>query len=132
MQNVVFYFRRKTGIKMTDLGLADVVFDGEGLTVSFLSFIYIVVKQRSRKLYTLPSISFLQAKIERRCSSSPSGTRSMTCYTKPSSHSPPLSSRNRSRGSITTGMGYVDGQLVGVRDSMAGPKARVAVRCRRK
>jgi hypothetical protein len=97
MQNVVFYFRRKTGIKMTDLGLADVVFDGEGLTVSFLSFIYIVVKQRSRKLYTLPSISFLQAKIECWCSSSPSGTRSVTCYTKPSSHSPPLSSRNRSR-----------------------------------
>jgi hypothetical protein len=45
MQNVAFYFRRKTGIKMTDLGLADVVFDGEDLTVSFLSFIYIVVKQ---------------------------------------------------------------------------------------
>jgi len=39
MRDVVFYFRRKTGIKMTDSGLADVVLGGEGLTVSSGFFI---------------------------------------------------------------------------------------------
>ena len=35
MRDVAFYFRKKTGIKMSDSGLADVVLGGEGLTVSF-------------------------------------------------------------------------------------------------
>jgi hypothetical protein len=34
MRDVAFYFRKKTGIKITDSGLADVVLGGEGLTVS--------------------------------------------------------------------------------------------------
>jgi hypothetical protein len=33
MRDVAFYFRKKSGIKMTDSGLADVVLGGEGLTV---------------------------------------------------------------------------------------------------
>jgi hypothetical protein len=33
IRDVVFYFRRKTGIKMTNSGLADVVLGGEGLIV---------------------------------------------------------------------------------------------------
>ena len=31
----MFYFRKKTGIKITDSGLVDVVFGGEGLTIAF-------------------------------------------------------------------------------------------------
>jgi hypothetical protein len=37
MRDVAFYFRKKTGIKLTDSGLADVVLGGGGLTVSFAS-----------------------------------------------------------------------------------------------
>jgi Family of unknown function (DUF5923) len=34
MRDVAFYFRRKTGIRLTDSRLADVVLGGEGLKVS--------------------------------------------------------------------------------------------------
>lgn len=34
MRDVAIYFRKKTGLKLTDSGLADVVIGGEGLTVS--------------------------------------------------------------------------------------------------
>jgi len=38
MQDVAFYFRKKTGIpKLTDSGLADVVLGREGLTVSLFT-----------------------------------------------------------------------------------------------
>ena len=35
IRDVAFYFRKKTGIKMSDSGLTDVVLGGEGLTVGF-------------------------------------------------------------------------------------------------
>ena len=59
------------------------------------------------------------------CSSSPSAIQSMTCYTKPSSHSPPLKKQihNAITGSIATSMEYVHGRFVGVRDRMASAKA---------
>jgi Family of unknown function (DUF5923) len=38
MWDVVFHFRRKTGIRLSDSGLADIVLGGEGLTVSFPHF----------------------------------------------------------------------------------------------
>lgn len=37
MRDVAFYFRKKTGIKLSDSGLADIVLGGEGLTVSFMT-----------------------------------------------------------------------------------------------
>jgi hypothetical protein len=43
MRDVAFYYMKKTGIKITDSGLADVVLGGEGLTVSF-SFFYVLRK----------------------------------------------------------------------------------------
>jgi len=41
MRDVTFYFRKKTGIKMSDSGLVDVVLGGEGLTVSF-RFLFLI------------------------------------------------------------------------------------------
>ena len=34
MRDVAFYYRKKTGIKISDSGLADVLLGGEGLNVS--------------------------------------------------------------------------------------------------
>lgn len=34
MRDVAFYFEKKSGIKLKDSGLADVVIGGEGVTVS--------------------------------------------------------------------------------------------------
>jgi hypothetical protein len=41
MRDVAFYFRKKTGIKMSDSGLADVVLGREGLTIGF-HFLFLV------------------------------------------------------------------------------------------
>jgi hypothetical protein len=41
MRDVTFYIRKKTGIKMTDSGLADVAVGGEGLTASFY-FLFLI------------------------------------------------------------------------------------------
>ena len=36
MRDIAFYFRKRTGLKWKDSGLADVVLGGNGLTVSWL------------------------------------------------------------------------------------------------
>jgi Family of unknown function (DUF5923) len=113
MRDVAFYFRRKTGIRLSDSGLADIVLGGEGLTVSFPTFRYensTYTLMRCRPLY----ISFLPTKINPRSSksrtsssrstpsSSPFATLNTTCCTKPSGHSQLRSSRSRSRKPLRT------------------------------
>jgi len=57
MQDIAFYFRMKTGLKIGDSGLADVVLSGEGLTVSFRVLFSLRARSSSWRCYRLPYIS---------------------------------------------------------------------------
>ena len=128
MRDVAFYFRRKSGIpKLTDSGLADVLLGGQGLTVR-MSF------------DILPSLTLLQATVHLvsadkdkssvfKVKSVRTKVDSLKFSIRDSKHDilyktlRPLATalikkqlQKAVTDAITTGMEYVDGQLVAVRD----------------
>ena len=103
MQDVTFYFRKKTGIKMSDSGLTDVVLGREGLTVSF-HFLFLVwnITYLSAVGHCISSLpirigprsSRLRASLSRSTPLiSPFATLNMTCCTKPQAISIALGSQ---------------------------------------
>lgn len=113
MRDVAFYYRKKTGIpKMTDSGLADVLFGGHGLTVSphpAPFYPYSLGTDTCVARFFRPLSPFIPLKTNRRFSksrtftsrstrsSSLSATPSTTSCTRHSNHSLLASSSVRSR-----------------------------------
>jgi folate-dependent phosphoribosylglycinamide formyltransferase PurN len=120
MRDVAFYFRKKTGIpKLTDSGLADVVLGGEGMTAT----VHLVSADKDRS--SVFKVKNVVVKVD-----------SLKFSIRDSKHDllyktlRPLATglikkqiQKAVADAIRTGMEYVDGQLVGVRDRMAEAKA---------
>ncbi|KAJ7041872.1 hypothetical protein C8F04DRAFT_1252363 [Mycena alexandri] len=113
MRDVAFSFRTKTGIKMRDSGLADVVLGGEGLTAT-------VTLTSSKDTSSVFSVARVRVKVG-----------SLKFRIRDTKHDllyktfKPLATRLVKKqiqkalaDAIRTGFEYVDGQLVGVRDRM--------------
>ncbi|KAJ7684251.1 hypothetical protein DFH06DRAFT_1155114 [Mycena polygramma] len=117
MRDVAFSFRHKTGIKISDSGLADVVLGGEGLTAT-------VTLASSKDTTSVLSVARVRVKVG-----------SLKFRIRDTKHDllyktfTPLATRLVKKqiekalaDAIRTGCEYVDGQLVGVRDRMAEAK----------
>ncbi|KAI0057660.1 hypothetical protein BV25DRAFT_1970625 [Artomyces pyxidatus] len=115
MKDVAFYFKKKTGIpKLSDSGLADVFLGGNGLTAT----VHLVSADKDRT--SVFKVKNVNVKVD-----------SLKFSIRDSKHDilyktlRPLATGLIKRqiqkavaDAITTGMEYVDGQLVGVRDRM--------------
>ncbi|KAJ7155963.1 hypothetical protein C8R43DRAFT_1125867 [Mycena crocata] len=117
IRDVAFSFRTKTGIKMRDSGLADVVLGGQGLTAT-------VTLTSSKDTSSVFSVGRVRVKVG-----------SLKFSIRDTKHDllyktfKPLATRLIKKqiqkaltDAIRTGFEYVDGQLVGVRDRMAEAK----------
>jgi len=120
LRDVAFYFRKKTGLpKLRDSGLADFVLGGEGVSVS------VKLASSSKDHTSVFKVKSVHAKVA-----------SLKFSIRDSKHDllyktlKPLATRLVKRqiqkaveDGVRTGLEYVDGQLVGVRDRMAEAKA---------
>ncbi|KAF8874992.1 hypothetical protein BD779DRAFT_1450453 [Infundibulicybe gibba] len=120
MRDVAFYFRKKTGIpKLTDSGLADVILGGEGLTAT------VTLVSAGKDQTSVFKVEGVHVKVD-----------TLKFSIRDSKHDflyktlKPLATglvkkqiQKAIADAITTGLEYVDGQLVGVRDRMASAKA---------
>ncbi|KAG6908916.1 hypothetical protein DXG01_002797 [Tephrocybe rancida] len=120
MRDVAFYYRKKTGMpKMRDSGLADVVLGGEGLTAT------VVLVSAGKDRSSVFKVDSVHVKVD-----------SLKFSIRDSKHDllyktlRPLATglvkrqiQKAMADAITTGLEYVDGQLVGVRDRMESAKA---------
>ena len=119
MKDVAFYFRKKTGLpKITDSGLADVLLGGSGLTVTARvkssndPASVFIVKDVDVKVDTL-KFSIRDSKHD-------------ILYNAVRPLATGLVKKQLQKaieGAVRTGLEYVDGQLVGVRDRMREAKA---------
>ncbi|KAI0707522.1 hypothetical protein C8T65DRAFT_216076 [Cerioporus squamosus] len=120
MRDVAFYFKKKTGFpKLSDSGLADVLLGGEGLTITA----HVVSADKDKS--SVFKVKNVHVKV---------GTLKFSI--RDSKHDllyktlRPLATglvkkqlQKAIADAVTTGLEYVDGQLVGVRDRMAEAKA---------
>ncbi|TRM64115.1 hypothetical protein BD626DRAFT_547830 [Schizophyllum amplum] len=118
MRDVAFYFRKKTGMpKISDSGLADVVLGGEGVTAT-------VHLSNTKDTSSVFKVKNVKVNVD-----------SLKFSIRDSKHDllyktlKPLATglvkkqiEKALKDAITTGMEYVDGQLVGVRDRMEAAK----------
>ncbi|KAH9941112.1 uncharacterized protein BXZ73DRAFT_42167 [Epithele typhae] len=120
MRDVAFYFKRKSGFpKLTDSGLADVLLGGEGLTVS--AHVVSADKDKS-SVFKVKNVHVKVAHLK----FSIRDSKHDTLYKTLRPLATGLVKRQLQKAiadAITTGLEYVDGQLVGVRDRMADAKA---------
>ena len=134
IRDVAFYFRMETGLEIIDSGLADVVLGGEGLSVSF----HCLFCCGLMLIRLLPATIHLVSSDQNKCSVFKVKVVIVKVHTLKfySKHNffyktfKPLATclikkqiKKAIKDLITTGMEYVDGQLVGVRDRMASAKA---------
>ena len=122
MRDVAFYFRKKTGIpKMRDSGLADVVLGGEGLSAT------VHLSSSGNDPSSVFKVKNVNVKVD-----------SLKFSIRDSKHDTlyntlrPLATglvkkqiQKAFRDAIVTGLEYVDGQLIGVRDRMKDVPPRV-------
>ncbi|KAI0296913.1 hypothetical protein B0F90DRAFT_1953317 [Multifurca ochricompacta] len=120
MRDVAFYFRKKTGIpKLTDSGLADVVLGGHGLSAT----VHLVSSDKDKS--SVFKVKSVRVKVD-----------SLRFSIRDSKHDilyktlRPLATglikkqiQKAVADAITTGMEYVDGQLVAVRDRVDEARA---------
>lgn len=120
MRDVAFYFKKKTGFpKLSDSGLADVLLGGEGLTVTAH------VASAGKDSSSVFKVKNVHVKVGTLKFSIRDSKHDMLYKTlKPLATG--LVKRQLQKAitdAVTTGLEYVDGQLVGVRDRMAEAKA---------
>lgn len=120
MRDVAFYFRKKTGaVKLSDSGLADVLLGGEGLTITA----HIVSAGKdSSSVFKVKNVHVKVATLKFSIRDSKHDILYKTL--KPLATG--LVKRQLQKAiadAVTTGLEYVDGQLVGVRDRMKEAKA---------
>jgi len=120
LRDVAFYYRKKTGLpKLRDSGLADFILGGEGVTVD------VKLVSSSKDHTSVFKVKSVRAKVA-----------SLKFSIRDSKHDflyktlKPLATglvkkqiKKAIEDSVRTGLEYVDGQLVGVRDRMAEAKA---------
>ncbi|KAJ6500873.1 hypothetical protein C8R45DRAFT_82700 [Mycena sanguinolenta] len=118
MRDVAFSFRTKTGIKMRDSGLADVVLGGDGLTAT----VSVVSSKDTSSVFSVARVRVKVGSLKFRIRDSKHDLLYKTFK--------PLATRLIKKqiqkalaDAIRTGFEYIDGQLVGVRDRMAEAKA---------
>ena len=120
MRDVAFYFKRKSGFpKLTDSGLADVLLGGEGLTVT--AHVVSADKDKS-SVFKVKNVNVKVATLK----FSIRDSKHDTFYKILRPLATGLVKRQLQKAiadAVTTGLEYVDGQLVGVRDRMAEAKA---------
>ncbi|KAI0737543.1 hypothetical protein C8Q80DRAFT_1276300 [Daedaleopsis nitida] len=120
MRDVAFYFRKKTGTpKLTDSGLADVLLGGSGLNVT----VHLTSAEKDRS--SVFKIKDVQTSIQT-LKFSIRDSKHDTLYKMLSPLATGLVKKQLQKAiadAIRTGFEYIDGQLVGVRDSMAEAKA---------
>ncbi|EMD31027.1 hypothetical protein CERSUDRAFT_120157, partial [Gelatoporia subvermispora B] len=119
MRDVAFYFRKKTGFpKLSDSGLADVLLSGEGLTVTA----HVVGAGADRSsVFKVKNVNVKVATLK----FSIRDSKHDTLYKTLRPLATGLVKRQLQKAiadAVTTGLEYVDGQLVGVRDRMADAK----------
>ncbi|KNZ77287.1 hypothetical protein J132_05945 [Termitomyces sp. J132] len=118
MRDVAFYFRKKTGMPMRDSGLADVLVPGEGMTAT------VVLVSAGKDRSSVFKVHSVHVKVD-----------SLKFSIRDSKHDllyktlRPLATglvkrqiQKAMQDAITTGLEYVDGQLVAVRDRMESAK----------
>jgi hypothetical protein len=120
LHDVAFYYRKKTGLpKFTDSGLADFILGGEGVTVN------VKLVSSSKDHTSVFKVKSVHAKVA-----------SLKFSIRDSKHDflyktiKPIATglvkkqiQKAIEDGVRTGLEYVDGQLVGVRDRMAEAKA---------
>lgn len=120
MRDVAFYFRKKTGaVKLSDSGFADVLLGGEGLTIT--AHIVGAGKDNS-SVFKVKNVHVKVATLKFSIRDSKHDLLYKTL--KPLATG--LVKRQLQKAiadAVTTGLEYVDGQLVGVRDRMRDAKA---------
>ena len=119
MRDVAFYFKKKSGFpKLTDSGLADVLLGGEGLTVT--AHVVSADKDKS-SVFKVKNVNVKVATLK----FSIRDSKHDTFYKILRPLATGLVKRQLQKAiadAVTTGLEYVDGQLVGVRDRMAEAK----------
>ncbi|THH03681.1 hypothetical protein EW145_g6091 [Phellinidium pouzarii] len=119
MRDVAFYFNKKSGLKIKDSGIADVILGGEGLSAT----IHLVSSTKDKSsLFTVKNVNVKVDTLKFSIRDSKHDTLYNTLR--------PLATglvkkqiQKALRDALTTGLEYVDGQLVGVRDRMNEAKA---------
>jgi hypothetical protein len=136
MRDVAFYFRKKTGIpKLSDSGLADVLLGGQGLTVRVLPFTVLRALTGSQATVHLVSADKDKSSVFK-VKSVRVKVDSLKFSIRDSKHdilyktlrllATNLIKKQIQKAvvdAITTGMEYVDGQLVAVRDRVNEARA---------
>jgi len=119
MRDVAFWFRKKGGIKMTDSGLADVLIGGDGLKA------VVTLTSTSKDRSSVFHVTDVLVKVDQLKFSIRDSKHDLLYKTlKPLATG--LVKRQIQKAvadMIRTGLEYVDGQLVGVRDRMEIAKA---------
>ncbi|KAI8986640.1 hypothetical protein BD414DRAFT_486634 [Trametes punicea] len=115
MRDVAFYFKKKSGFpKLSDSGLADVLLGGEGLTIT--AHVVSADKDRS-SVFKVKNVHVKVATLK----FSIRDSKHDTLYNTLRPLATGLVKRQLQKAiadAVTTGLEYVDGQLVGVRDRM--------------
>jgi len=119
MRDVAFYFNNKKGVKIRDSGLADVILGGEGLSGT----VHLTSSDVDKSsVYKVKSVNVKVDTLKFAIRDSKHDTLYNTLR--------PLATglvkkqiKRALEGAIATGLEYVDGQLVGVRDRMNEAKA---------
>ncbi|KAI0634782.1 hypothetical protein C8Q77DRAFT_1053762 [Trametes polyzona] len=119
MRDVAFYFKKKSGFpKLSDSGLADVLLGGEGLTIT--AHIASADKDRS-SVFKVKNVHVKVGTLK----FSIRDSKHDTLYNTLRPLATGLVKRQLQKAiadAVTTGLEYVDGQLVGVRDRMSEAK----------
>ena len=120
MRDVAFYFKRKSGFpKLTDSGLADVLLGGEGLTVTA----HVVSADKDRtSVFKVKSVHVKVGTLK----FSIRDSKHDVLYKTLRPLATGLVKRQLQKAiadAVVTGLEYIDGQLVGVRDRMDEAKA---------
>lgn len=118
MRDVAFYYKNRRGIKISDQGLADVVLGGEGLTAT----VHLTSAEKDKS--SVFHVKDVNVKIDTLKFSIRDAKHELLYKTIR-----PLATglikkqiQKAVQDAIRTGLEYVDGQLVGVRDRMAEAK----------
>ncbi|TCD61093.1 hypothetical protein EIP91_009046 [Steccherinum ochraceum] len=123
MKDVAFYFRKKTGIpKISDSGLADVLLGGSGLTVT--AHVRSTSKPGKDDPASVFTVQSVNVKVDTLKFSIRDSKHDLLYKTlKPLATGLVKKQLQKAiEGAVRTGLEYVDGQLVGVRDRMREAK----------
>lgn len=119
MKDVAFYFRKKTGLaKLSDSGLADVLLGGSGLTVTA----HVRSSNDPASLFTVKDVNVKVDTLK----FSIRDSKHDTLYSVVRPLATGLVKKQLQKaieGAVRTGLEYIDGQLVGVRDRMREAEA---------